>query len=216
MLVASPAAAVIVDYTITQASSSLTAGGSLAGSTASAQSTGSNVTSYTGTIRAERIGNTIQFLDGSSINADNKGNFQPASGGTPGSAAAKYGLQSSTQFGTARAAVRDLRFDLASSPLTIGAGNVIPNNWTTNVDDGVIDFNTGLQFGDVDLFGRSSSNTSGNPSSVVAGAGGQETLRLQFNIDFPYSALTSNDSNLNLVGTIIAVGVVPEPGVVSM
>jgi hypothetical protein len=205
----------LVTYTINPAQSSLGAGGDLAGSNTSPQTAGSNSTSFFGTILAERIGNTIRFLDGSDIRANNQAtNQQPASGGTPGSAPANYGLQSTTQFGTARAAVRDLRLDLSSNAINI-VGINFPNDFTTHIDDGVIDFNTGLQFGDADLFGRFSGNSAVTQSTATLD-GVNETLRLQFNIDFPYSALTTNDSNLNLVGTIIATGVIPEPAALSL
>jgi len=216
LVLVSSASAEEVTYTIDQAQSSLSIGGLLTNNAASPQATGSTTTSYTGTIKANRVGNTIEFINGSVIDALVKGNYQPRADATPGSQAADYGRQAPNQFFTTTLeSFRDLFLDLSSdAPITITSGSFPSGDFAITMDSGESDFSYGTGFGEVDLSGKGTANGAATPSTLEVV---DQTEKITLHIatgPISYNVITSFDSTLTFSGTLVAtrdLTPIPEP-----
>jgi len=215
-LVAAPVSrAEEVTYTLNQAQSFLNVGGVLTNNFANPQATGSTTTNYIGTIKADRVGNTIKFIDGSVIDALVKGNYQPNANAQPGtSAAADYGRQAvNNLFSTTMESLRDVTLDLASNDfITITSGSFPSDSFRVIMDSGESDFAYGGSgFGEVDLSGKFAVNVSSTASTIQT-VGSDEVLTLHISSDpIGYNVINSGDSTLTFTGTIVATRLVPEP-----
>ncbi len=147
--------------------SSLTASGTVGGTSVQEQGPGSLITSYSGTIAADfdLDAGTIQFLPGAAAAADS-GNWQPRPGGASGSEPANYGGQGTVPpFFFGHVAVRDLVFSVLTDqpiPLTPAGEGVyaFDSTQTLAINVGSGDYNiSGLGSGRVDLTGMTGPNT---------------------------------------------------------
>ncbi|HEV8377491.1 MAG TPA: hypothetical protein VGP99_01480, partial [Tepidisphaeraceae bacterium] len=200
----SSAPAASVTYTIDPTQSSLLASGTLSGNVPSSQTFGSNLTTYNGTISADRTATSIQFIAGSFIDADRQASKQrPDIGGEDGSAVADYGLQAPNSFSLTYAAFRDLVFDLSSDPLTVAGNGNFDSSFNIFYASGSVDWNSGFQWDSRDFTGSDLFNqSSGTPSVVVAN--GVETLTLPVRFSKIFSTETTGDSTFRLSGTLVA------------
>ena len=82
VFITAQAPAASVTYTIDPTQSSLLATGTLSGNVPSSQTFGSNLTTYNGTISADRTATSIQFVFGSLIDADRQPSKQQPDIGT--------------------------------------------------------------------------------------------------------------------------------------
>lgn len=193
--------------------------GNFAGSAASIQPNSVNTVSVSGTIVAERVGNTIEFLPNGSdvaIVATQSGNFPPGTDGFPlDTAPANLALRA-TGNGT-NLAVRDLRFFPVSpsGPHTINASNNFSGSaYEIGFDDGSIDYAVGNSavFGSHSLRVEVGNLPNGSPGNAsVTKNGSTETLVLPVRITIPFSVLNNGDSTLTLNGILRATAEVPEP-----
>jgi hypothetical protein len=214
MLFASFASAAPVSYTIDSSQSSLSVGGLLAGGSVSAQTSGSNVTSYSGTILADRGASTIQFLTGSSLDAALQStNQQPRTDSTPGSQPADYGRTATGQtFGeTILEALRDFNFGLESdNPIAVIGTTFNGSDVGMVVNAGASQWLDGTIPGEKDFSTLFSFNTSGTPPTLT-NDGTTETRTLPLSATYLYSVQSTGDSSLAFTGTIVATRGVPEP-----
>jgi hypothetical protein len=189
--------------------------GNFSGSNATQQNGSVSPIAISGTIVADRVGNTIQFLPGGggvAIVANQSGNFSPGPGGFPlTTGPANFGLQG----GGIGVAIRDLRFHPVSpaGPHTINASNQFAASATDIAfDDGAIDYLINLsQFGSHDIASIIGSVGNGAPGNAsVTQSGGVETLLLPVRITLPFSLNTTGDSTVTFNGVIRATAV-PEP-----
>jgi hypothetical protein len=93
------------------------------------QGEGSLTASYAGTLVVDLQATAIQFPGGSDVYALTNGTWQPATGGTAGSAPADYGGEISESLGflgstTGYAAGRNLKFDVTSPWLTLSNSQI--------------------------------------------------------------------------------------------
>ena len=205
VIIAAQSLASPVTYTIDPSQSTLSATGALSGNTPSAQTFGSNITSYTGTISANRASTSIQFTAGSSIDANLQPSQQrPDIGGDDGKAPADYGWVAPGSFGaTVYAAFRDLIFDLSSDPLTVAANGNFDRAFDIIYTSGSVDWNSGFQWDTKDFTGSDLFNQSPNTPNLSV-ANGIETLTLPVRFSKIFSVTTTGDSTLRLSGTLIA------------
>jgi hypothetical protein len=220
----------LATYTIDPLQSSLTLAGTLTGSTAIQQTPGSTSTSYSGSIIADRVGNTIKFPGGSAlVAASQAASQQPRNDGTPGSQPADYGRRTDEGGGpfgqTAFEALRDVEFDLFDDTSGLGAtvapnGNFASNSFGLEFNSGESDTIYGLGGNpDNDLTNKGTANsTGGGQSSVVFNPStGIETLTLRLSTgNIGYSVNTTGDSTMSFTGTIVATRLVPEPGAIGV
>ena len=225
-LLPSVASAETVTYTIDPLQSALTLLGNLTGNSASQQGTGSLTTSFSGSIVADRTGNTIPFpsAGGSSINAANSGNWQPDDDGFSGTDPANYGRTapgpfSTTAFEAIRGLVIDVMDDTSGVGSIISGSNTFPStSFFIHLDDGESDTIFGLGGSpDLSLANKQAGNSNGNGASSVSTTGGIETLTLKFSTGpIGYNVSSPGDSTLVFVGTIVGTRVVPEPATVAL
>jgi hypothetical protein len=222
------ASAATATYTIDPLQSALTLLGTLTDSSTFEQTTGSQTTSYSGTIVAERNGSNILFPGGSVLNAAlQASNQQPRDDGTPGSQSADYGRRTPDGAGpfgqTAFEALRNVEFDLFDDTSGVGAtvagnGNFASNSFGLEFSDGESDTIYGLGgHPDNNLINKGTANSNGGGSSSVVfnPATGIETLTLKISTGaIGYSVNTTGDSTMIFSGTIVATRVVPEPSAV--
>jgi hypothetical protein len=240
----SGASAATVNYTINPAQSSLTVTGTMklgspAAEPISAYDSGSgpmNITSYTGTIKADRVGSTIQFLSGSSIDA----NLAPTTvfpningQATDFDADGDYSVKAKMPDQTNPIHVADtttgylsffnLIFGATSSALTIAANTFPANSMSFQHSTGSLAY---VRFGDVfenvylfgtqSLIGTPTTNLPAGSASIVEAAG-IETITIPVNLSysftFPGNPNMPGDFFLNytLSGTLVASAPVPEP-----
>jgi len=218
------AAAAQVSYTIDPLQSTLTLLGNLSNSTAQQQGAGSLSTSFSGSVVADRTGNTILFPanGGSAINALNSGSWRPDDNGFDDTDLANYGRQAPweispniTVFEAIRGLVIDLWDDNFGVPATIAAnGTFNSNSFFLHLDDGASDLLIGNSPGIVSHVNKETSNSNNNGLSSVTLDGTTEKLTLKFSTGgIGYSISTPGDSSFSFTGTIVATRtVIPEPG----
>lgn len=211
--------AVTQTYTIDPAQSGLTITGSLTGNPASPQTSGSTSTTYSGTIKMDQTGNTIQFNAGSALVAATLATKQePLSDGTPGSAPANYGRTADGPFFTTTLeAIRGLTLDIQTDPFTINNDNTFnSNNLVLVITAGESDYSYGNSFGTVNLFNKGTANGSSTPSTLET-SGGVEKLTLHFATgSIGYGVSSPGDSTISFFGDIVATRVVPEPATMAL
>jgi hypothetical protein len=161
-----------VTFTVDPANSSLTLSGTAGGSALVMQATDSLTAHYSGTILAEVAGTTITFSGGSSITADTTGNWQP--GGTPGD----YGA--AVQGNAATLALRDVVFDITSSPVTITGGQFGATSETLQLTSGTAAYDSGGggAVGNASLAGQSFVDADADLASITPSFAGTLTVVL--------------------------------------
>jgi hypothetical protein len=217
-----------VTYTIDPLQSTLTLLGNLSNSTAQQQGGGSLSTAFSGSIVADRTGNTILFPSngGSAINALNSGSWRPDDDGFDDTDLANYGRQAPWEISpsiTVFEAIRDLTIDLWDDnfgvPSTIsGTGTFNSNSFFLRLDDGESDLLIGNSPGIVSHANKETSNSNNNGLSTVTVDGDIEKLTLKFSSGgIGYSISTPGDSSFSFTGTVVATRtIVPEPGAVGL
>jgi len=204
-------------FTIDSSQSQISLSGTVAGFPMSPQGAGALATTYSGSINADISGSTIQFTGSSAIIAKINGVWQPAVGGTPGSAAADYGAQISI-YGiyTGYGAARNVILDLNSPSLTLSG---------TNFDSSALVFSfaltSGAEFDYTTPFGSGYVPLAGNSTNSIANGaylssnGATQKLVIQFNTPFTFSLVTQNDTTLTLTGQIVATNSFVAPFMIS-
>ena len=192
-------------FTIDSSKSQLTISGQVSGYTFTAQGPGSLTAAYNGTINASVSSSTIQFTGSSAIAAINNGVWQPAPGGTPGSAPADYGAQVQvivlffpvTTYGAARNIVVDLTSPLlALTPTNFDSSKLILS-FVTNSSP-VFDYYSSSASGSVALSGDATNSIATGSSISTNG----DLVRLVIQINTTLS--DTNNTALTLTGQIVA------------
>ena len=201
-----------VVFTIDPSRSQLTLSGKIAGRTFTTQGAGSLTTTYSGNINANVSGSTIQLTGSSTITAKTNGVWQPAVGGSAGSAAADYGAQATVLFSTAYGAARNIVLDVTSPSLTLTGTNFDSSELIfsfTPSSNSSVDYNSSLKSGTLSLTGYST-NTIANEASLSTN-GNVEQLVMQINTQFSFTLISSGDTILDLTGQIVATNSTASP-----
>jgi hypothetical protein len=177
------------------------------------QAPGSLLTNYMGTIRTDRGPNTIQFLAGSTVDANVNGNWQPLADGSAGTAPADYGGRAQFNvFATLYFAARDAVGDLASGLLAMSGGDFDLSTTTFSFLQGSVAYRDspfGTTFGARSLVGESStlSGTASLTTEMQVG-GSLETLSIPISSSV---AIAAGDGfvNLTLTGQLVATALAP-------
>lgn len=193
-----------VTFLVASNQSSITLSGTVEGYSITAQGTGSLTALLNGTINANVTGSTIQFTGGNAITPITNGIWQPAVGGSAGSAPADYGAKASPGFGLiAYAALRNLVLNLNSATLAVSGGSF---------DSAALTFgltNSSSMDYTVPLLGSGTESLSGlSTNSVTDGAtlasnGSSQTLTIH--LSTTYTSTGSVPAVLTLAGQIVAI-----------
>ena len=177
------------------------------------QGTGALGTSYSGSINANVSGSTIQFSGGSDMIAKTNGIWQPAVGGTAGSAPADYGPQASVNyppFGiyTFYGAMRNISFDVTSPVLPLTGTNFNGTNLVFSFAPpaGALDYYSSIKEGSVALGGYATNTIA--VGSTLTTNGNTQTLFIPINAQFVFTLISTNDSTLDLMGQIVATNLI--------
>ncbi len=193
-------------YLLDPLQSTLVLSGKLAGSPMQEQGPGGHTTTYAGSIEADFSGSSIRFGGGSSIDANLGGIWQPAVGGTAGSAPADYG----TRAGSVVGAGRNIVLDVASTFIAVSSGAFDATQISLTYLSGVVDYNAGASgSGTISLFGEFGFNNASG--GLIAVAGNIETLTLPVQFSTAFTVASPDDSMLVLTGQLVATRTVPEP-----
>jgi hypothetical protein len=212
------------DYTLDTSQSSITVSGTVdsqlgAGRPIQTQGPGSLTTSYTGTIKTDRVTNSIQLLAGSAIDANVNGSWQPLADGSDGSAAADYGGKITGTIViifpvnvTVNFAGRDFIFGLTSGPLAVSSNQFTLSSTDVTFSSGSIAYRSslGTPAGSetvVDQGGTLSGN--GTLGSLSQGGLVYETLTVPTNTSFDIMADASTTIHLTLTGQLFGKYLIP-------
>lgn len=200
--------------------SRLTLSGSVAGYTLLAQSPGSMVTAYGGSINADVTGSAIQLTGSSALVALNSGSWTPAAGGVPGNVPACYGvLANGTPYGTIYGALRNLILDATSAPLPLTGGNFDSSKVILSVvtsSNPVFDYFGSFAGNGSKPLAGDSTNTIFSGASLTT-TGGVQKLTIPINATFYFNLYSSpGDSPLNFAGQIVATRVIVPPVITSI
>lgn len=187
--------------------SSISISGTLGGFAIQAQEPGSLQTRYGGTVNATVQNGTITFTGGSLVDAQTNGFWQPKPDGTTGREWADYGAQVNTGIGgTARGALRNIIMDVTSAAIPITNGSFdarglvfsFPTNSTASLD-----FNAGFFGSGSEALGGSSTNRTATLGTITTN-GTAQTLTVNVDATFVFTAISDNDSQVRFVGSVIA------------
>ncbi len=211
--------AVPMVFKINPSLSQLTASGYVTSGNISAQAPGALTATYSGTINVDLTDTNITFTGGSLVAAQSNGSWQPAVGGTPGTAPADYGGTNTEDAGTGSGgthppgnfALRNVIFDLTSPVLATTKGSFDGSSLTCLLvtNTATIDYyysaisittNSGAEF-----LNGSAANTLSAGASVSTNAGVRK-LVLPVNALFVESvALPSDhDTAITFTGQLVA------------
>jgi hypothetical protein len=181
-----------------------------------AQGLGSLVTSFAGTVDALVDASTIQFPGGSALGAHINGVWQPAVGGTSGSAPADYGgmARASIPFVgtvTVYAALRNVVLDVTSTVAPVSNGSFASSNlvfiFPTNAP-GTIDYNDGIGDQGSQPLGGNTTNTAAAASSLTVTAGVQ-TLAIPIQTTYVVGSGNFAGTSLTFSGQLVAARILP-------
>ena len=192
-------------FAVDSSKSQLTISGQVSGYTFTAQGQGSLTAAYNGALNATISGSTIQFTGSSAIAAITNGVWQPAPGGTPGSAPVDYGAQvqvfvlffTVTTYGAAR----NIVVDLTSPVLTLTQTNFDSSKLVLSIvtnSSPVFDYYSSSASGSIALSGNATNSIATGSSISTNG----DLVRLVVQINTTISD-TNNDA-LTLIGQIVA------------
>jgi hypothetical protein len=196
------------EFTVIPEQSSITLSGNAIGFPLQEQGPSSLTTKFEGTIVAD-VGDTVRFVGGSSIAAQNSGAWQPLTGGEAGSALANYGGKANAGIlGQATAAARNVRFDITGGPLPLNGTNfdstTLLFGFITNANS-VLDYVvTGFlpRKDSLVLAGYATNRVTISGSLVTSGD--QQVLTIPITADFRFKLLTDNDTTLTVTGQLVA------------
>lgn len=203
------------DFTVVTAQSSIAVSGSVTNTTFGTapieqQAAGGLTTTYFGTIKTDRDAANIQFLSGSSVSANNSGNWRPLADGSDSTSPANYGARVRYAFGlvTINFSGRDLVAGLVGDPTTI-AGNGQFDLASTDIvfATGNLAYRGpgGTPVGTATLAGQTGAlSGSGTLTSLTLNGMITETLTLPVNATFQFAADASTTINLTLTGQVVA------------
>ncbi len=206
-------AAQTATFQVDPTASSLTVSGTAAGQPIQQQGPGSLTTTYTGPLLLQLSPDAISFPGGSSVTANNSGNWQPLPGGAAGAAPANYGARVVILFQNNLAAVRDAVFDgTTAAPFELtGSGNNrgFSSDVTFTATSGQVDYNSLLAGNGSDpLAGSTATNQAGTPGSLLIGAGtagfASATLQLPVSFTIPFDLGTFGQAMFDFDGSITA------------
>ncbi|HEX5471535.1 MAG TPA: hypothetical protein VFW73_06595 [Lacipirellulaceae bacterium] len=165
--------------------------------------------SYAGSIKTDRQANSIQFLSGSTIDANSNGDWKPLADGSDGSATADYGGKATfLLFVTVNFAGRNLVAGLTSGALTInGSGQFDLSTTDVAFASGALSYRGpgGDPVGSASIAGEDAlMSGTGVLSSLVQGAQTTETLTLPVDSTFVLQPDSSTTINLTLTGQLVA------------
>ena len=195
-----------VEFTIDPAQSSITLAGNVVGTKLQEQAPGSLTTTFFGKIVGDVSGTTIQFPGGSAIAANTNGVWEPGPGGASGSAPGDYAGQASILFGTVKGALRNLLLDMTSGSLTMTNGqfdaSALVFKFPTN-SVASFDYDAGFIGHDgIPLTGYSTNKIVNGATLTTVGS--VQTLSIQIDTLFTFTAVKENDSSVRLTGQLIA------------
>lgn len=222
-----------ITYTLDPTQSKLTLTGNANSSAFTAQDVNTNVTSFSGMIKADRGASTIQFISGSSmVAAFVTGQVEPdrqAHVASPDPFQADYAVKAPlapttdpVDTTTGYFTFFDLVLGATSGSIPVSGGNFAASGVTGQFTSG---FYAYVRFGDLyenipnsgtpTLVGNSALNAS--PTGSVLDAAGVETLTLPVNMTFTSNNADGINVAFTLTGNLVAAAPVPEPsGVVLM
>ena len=204
----------LVSFAIDPALSAVAVSGNAAGSELQAQGPGALTTTYGGTLLADVNSQSITLPGGSSITANNNGNWRPdETGNRDASAPANYGARvTQAIFFTTYAAIRNLALDVTTaSAQPFGAGGAFASGAETfTTTAGRIDYNVAVpaMVGSEPLAGQSGNNQAAAASTYTV-SNGIATLTIPIDATLTLSLLAENDSQITLRGQIVARGAAP-------
>ncbi len=197
-------------FTINPLQSMLTLSGVLAGSTATPQPPSGFLTSYSGTIDATVLANSVQF-NGAQAVAANSGNYSPMAGGGAGTAPGNYGgMFTAGGFFPGTFALRGLMASLSSGAISLTGGSFDASQLMFSVLAGSADYRVAAlaMMGTASLVGDTGQNGMGN--GTISIVNGVQTLTIPIDVTIIFTAVNANDSMFRLQGLIVATAV-PEP-----
>jgi hypothetical protein len=197
--------ATTLDFTLDDTQSTVTLSGNVLGINLQEQGPGSLTASYFGTIKADLTGAQIQFPGGSTLAARTNGVWSPGPGGSS-SGPADYGAQASILGGVVKGALRNIVLDLTSGALPMNNGvfdgSALRFGFLTNGSSS-FDYLAGpLGSASIALSGIST-NKIVNGASLTT-VGDTQTLTIQVDTEFKFTALVANDSTVHLTGKLVA------------
>lgn len=216
-----------ITYTLDPTQSKLTLTGNVNSSPFTAQDINTNVTSFSGTIKADRGASTIQFISGSSmVAAFVSGQVDPdrqAQVGFTDPFQADYAVQAPlapmidpVDTTTGYFTFFDLVLGATSASIPVAGGNFAASGVTGQFTSG---FYAYVRYGDLyenipnsgtpTLVGNAAVN-GGTTGSLLAAAG-VETLTLPVNLTFTSNNADGINVTFTLTGNLVATAPVPEP-----
>ncbi len=198
----------VVTFTIDPTQSPLSVSGSLSGVTGNEQGPGSLSTHFSGTIQVDLQASSIQFIGNSAITLQENGSWQPAPGGSPGSAPASLAGVAQNFLATAHGALRNVLVDLTSDQLSLANASFdaqtlffsIPPDATSAADYRV----TGLlnASGSQLLAGQGTNGVVSTATLITQGT--ELILTLPIHFSGTTTVVSPNDLNYSAQGQILA------------
>ncbi len=203
-------------FNIDNSQSAIAVSGLIAGFAMTAQGPAALITGYSGGINADPFGSTIQFTGGSSINAHTNGVWQPAPGGTVGSAMADYGAQANVDyppfgFYLVYGALRNISFDVTSPVLPVASGAFNGTNLVFSFTsiNATLDYYSSPLHGSLALTGYATNTVATGATETVTGS--TETLVIPIDATFYFKLISANDTTIHLTGQLVATNVIAPP-----
>lgn len=198
-----------VTFTIDNSQSVIVVSGLVANFAMTPQGSGALTTSYSGSINADPSGSTIQFTGGSSITAHTNGIWQPAAGGTAGSASADYGAQATVNyppFGLipVNGALRNVSFDVTSPVLPVSGGDFNGTNLVFSFAsiNAALDYYSSLLHGSLALTGYATNTVATGATETINGL--TQTLVIPIDATFYFRLISANDTTVHVTGQLVA------------
>jgi hypothetical protein len=196
------------EFLVDQSRSSITLNGTVFGNKLSEQGPGSMITTFGGRILADVEPSGIQFTGGSVIDAVTNGVWQPGPGGASGSAPADYAARASTLLGSIKGSLRNLVLDLTSGVLPVSEGRFDASTLVFSFPDASnasFDYDAGFLGKDGIVLSGLSTNRIVDGATLVSN-GDLQTLTIEIDTEFTFTAIVENDSTVHLTGTLVATG----------
>lgn len=143
------------------------------------------------------------------------GTWNPAVGGSSGSAAADYGAQVAIGPFTGVGAVRNFVFSISSGLLPRIGNSFDASQLTLSTTAGSFDYNVpSIKSGTQVLTGQSALDQL--TAGLLTQSGNTATLTIPISYTQTFTLLSPNDSTLTVTGNLVAVATVPESSSVSL
>jgi hypothetical protein len=208
LLIVGTVSADVKTFVIDTSQSSLTiASGELVGVTVEEQAPGSLTATYSGSIEADVTEESVTFVGGSSLAANDSGDWEPLVGGATGRAPASYGAKGGNWLASGTAALRNVVFDLTSDAITMLNGTFaadslefsFPDSATSTLDYNIISGILGDDAGSQTLAGRAKNDILTAASITVVG----DDLVLTIPVDYTLVLTGDVSAQFRVVGQIV-------------